>query len=258
MKIFNTENNQEKVYVQLEDIILANEIVDKLPKSISKISEKYAEPDELDIELNSFFEFTDDETINFFKNQTWMVDYKKILTIKKSEISEIKEIIAKEIDALRNKYNSMTEKDRNENIDLVNRIKILRYQMRNINQIMHTKEGFYTLDFPSIPNFDGIMIADETYIISEAIVPNTLLFYRKDNNKLDNDTPDDNFLLSAYDLISSSINDDIEYEIKQKAEISYTEDKKYMILGYRKIPKNPKNYRINKVLSTLSNKKEKI
>ena len=92
MKIFNTENNQEKVYVQLEDIILANEIVDNLPKSISKISEKYAEPDELDIELNSFFEFIDDETINFFKNQTWMVDYKKILTIKKSETLTDKKI----------------------------------------------------------------------------------------------------------------------------------------------------------------------
>ena len=255
MKIFNIENGNEKVYVQLCDIAKLEYIDDPIPATIYRTLK--TKPITEDNRL-TFIEFSKQDELDFFKEQSWIIDYKKLSTIKEENIHELQTAIAKEIDELRNKYQSMSQEEKNNNENLLNRILILRHQNQNINEILHTKAGFYIIDYPLVQDFDGFIVSNETYIVSESLTPNTLLFYRKDEKPLQKNEYDEELISAGIDLaVSTRSEDEKKYTGKLRAQHSYTEDNKYLVLSYKLMPKNDKDRGIHKVLSVLADKKKR-
>lgn len=77
MKVFNIENNQLVVYVQIKDLILSTITKDGTPKSIhSIVEEKYSNIPVSD--LDKFVRFDDCFIVDYFNGAIWCLDPTKL------------------------------------------------------------------------------------------------------------------------------------------------------------------------------------
>lgn len=60
----------------------------------------------------NFVEFTEFHEIEFFKKQDWIVDYKKVKDLSLEDIKLLGEETNKEMEAIRNKFNNMSEEEK--------------------------------------------------------------------------------------------------------------------------------------------------
>ena len=115
MKIFNKENEQEKVYVHLNDIMELTQTNMPIPASIidKVFGGKFLIVD--DSNRDDFVEFDKKEEIDFFKSIEWIADYKKYRDLTQDELKLLVEETNKEIDDIATKYNTLsyTEKENN-------------------------------------------------------------------------------------------------------------------------------------------------
>ena len=188
MKIINVEKNKEKVYVQKNDLGKLFDSDIDIPASIfMKSFDK-----NIIIDDNNRFEyilFDKKEEIEFFKSLDWIVDYKELIKLTEEEIKNIMNEISNEIDEIADKYNSMGEIEKEDNISLYKKCDLLTFKLKSINEILLFKQNKKEIELPLVPNSDGFSFADDNeceYEIRESLDPTKNLLFRKDGKPLSN------------------------------------------------------------------------
>ena len=145
MKIFNKENEKEKVYVQLNDIMELTQTNMPIPASIidKVFGGKFLIVD--DSNRDNFVEFDKKEEIDFFKSIEWITDYKKYRDLTQDELKLLVEETNKEIDDIATKYNTLSYTEKENNLDLYERYNMLCLKIEDIKRIMARKNDLYLL-----------------------------------------------------------------------------------------------------------------
>ena len=269
MKIFNKENEQEKVYVQLNDIMELTQTNMPIPASIidKVFGGKFLIVD--DSNRDDFVEFDKKEEIDFFKSIEWITDYKKYRDLTQDELKLLIEETNKEIDDIATKYNTLSYTEKENNLDLYERYNMLCLKIEDIKKIYLLKSGEYQLTFPLVPDSDGFSLgcddSEIPYKISASLDPQKYLLYREDGKELHNDDciPSNfiqNGLMIAF-MEKKNIPQMGEFELS----FNFSEDNKYLVVNlkeleekkYEETKKASEKKGIKKVLNKIFNKKKK-
>lgn len=286
MKIFNIENGNEKIYVQLNDIAMLNHINQPIPSSIHKkvFDTFYNSPEFItvnDSNRMTFLEFTNPTEINFFKSLDWLIDYKKIRALTEKEIIQKGQKLSDEIKNNALAYNNLSPEERKNNKEMLIKHELLNYKMNYLAKIIWLKQGKQQMPFPLVIDSDGFTFSESAnplYEIKSCLEPNKLLLYRKDGLPLSvQDIIPDNIFQTA--MTEALIND--QHNFGEIFEISrtFSEDHQYLIAELKienyeqetkfnlsKIAKNetteiktktPKNSSIKKLIKTILTKRKK-
>ena len=186
MKIFNKENGKEKVYVQMQDImVLVHEDINcGIPASIfEKVFGDVLIVD--DSNRWEFLSFDKPEEVEFFRGLDWIPDYKEFRNKSREEMVAISEGLNEEFNADATKWNNMTKEEREANEDIYTRCTLLQHKINTLPRIFFTCQGHYTLDVPNVIDSDGYDCgSNEEYEAVSALEPNKVIIRRKDGQSL--------------------------------------------------------------------------
>ncbi len=189
MKIFNIENSKEKVYVQMNDIMMLSRTSIPIPASIfEKVFTGVTIVDNSN--RMDFVEFSDSHEIAFFKKMDWIVDYKKVRNLSETEITAKSKEISNKINDIAESFNAMSQEKRSKNQNLIQQYELLEYTSSYLTEILWLKQGKISMPFPVVPDSDGFCLAGNDtfpYEMRLSLDPNKLLLYRKDGMKLSSD-----------------------------------------------------------------------
>lgn len=87
MKILNEEKENDKIYVQINDILFLASLEINLPKTINKKRLNELKLSAKDNEA-TFIEFTNNEEIEFLKNIKYIIDYNEYINLSIEELEE--------------------------------------------------------------------------------------------------------------------------------------------------------------------------
>lgn len=186
MKIFNKENGKEKVYVQLEDIMMLlsedinccvpASIFDKIFKNILIVSE--------DNRWN-FVQFELPEQVEFFRSLDWIVDYKECRNMIREDAIACAAGVAEEFNQNVEIWNNMSVEERDNNQDLFIKCNLLQYKYDSLPRVFFVGQGHIKLDLPDVIDSDGYDCgSNEEYIAKSALDPNKVIICRKDGNPI--------------------------------------------------------------------------
>ena len=255
MKIFNTENNINKVYVHPHDLCKIFDSDIKVPDSIFMkfFNENVVYDFNFIFDNNNleFIEFDTKEELEFFKSLNWIIDYKELIKLTEEEIKNIMNEISNEIDEMADKYNSMGEIEKENNISLYKKCDLLTFKLKSINEILLFKQNKKEIELPLVPNSDGFSFAGDDeceYEIRESLDPTKNLLFRKDGKPLSNNEQIPITFVDAGMSIAlmefSKNNGSKDYDINMSRYIS--DDRMYIITSF-----NYNNYEVK-------NKKEEM
>lgn len=234
MKIFNKEQDKEKVYVQLNDIMELIQSNKPIPASI--IDKLFGQEMLIvdDENRDDFVEFDKKEEINFFKKQDWIVDYKKYRDLSPEDLKLLMEDTVKRLDEITIEYNKITNDDKSKRAKLYDEYGLLDYKIGGMQQIMRIKKGEYNPPFPIVPDSDGFSLGcdDEKnpYKLCISLDPNKYLLYRTDDVKLDENTcVPENFIQTGLCLAFME-RKDIPSSGDGEISFDFSSDNKYLII----------------------------
>ncbi len=149
MKIL-TENG---LYIQKSDLILLQNtkigIPLKVQKDINKNNISESNP-------NEFIRFTKEETINYFKDQEWIVDYKLVNAMSHEQIIRIYKVLKDKINIL----NHQIFLAKNADITLLNILylerELLNHKLKDILKIIQLKNEGLIISLDEYENKGGI------------------------------------------------------------------------------------------------------
>ena len=149
MKIL-TENG---LYIQKSDLILLQNtkigIPLKVQKDINKNNISESNP-------NEFIRFTKEETINYFKDQEWIVDYKLVNAMSYEQIIRIYKVLKDKINIL----NHRIFLAQNADITLLNILylerELLNHKLKDILKIIQLKNEGLIISLDEYENKGGI------------------------------------------------------------------------------------------------------
>ncbi len=149
MKIL-TENG---LYIQKSDLILLQNtkigIPLKVQKDINKNNISESNP-------NEFIRFTKEETINYFKDQEWIVDYKLVNAMSHEQIIRIYKVLKDKINIL----NHRIFLAKNADITLLNILylerELLNHKLKDILKIIQLKNEGLIISLDEYENKGGI------------------------------------------------------------------------------------------------------
>ncbi len=152
MKII-TEN---AVYVQKNDITYLNHTDLPIPASIfiKVFGNGMVIID--DSNRYEFEKFEDNHEIEFFKRLDWIVDYNSVKDLSDDEIIEIGKSIAQSKNQIAKQFNSMSENERKENLEMVTQCELLDFKMYSLRDILWFKQGHLKMTLP-----EGVVQKDE-------------------------------------------------------------------------------------------------
>lgn len=269
MKIFNKENNKERVYVQLSDIMELIQSNNPIPASIidKVFGGKFLIVD--DSNKDDFVEFDKKEEIDYFKSIEWITDYKKYRDLTQDELKLLIEETNKEIDDIATKYNTLSYTEKENNLDLYERYNMLCLKIEDIKKIYLLKSGEYQLTFPLVPDSDGFSLGCDDqeipYKISASLDPQKYLLYREDGKELHNDDCiPSNFIQNGL-MIAFMEKENIPQMGEFELSFNFSEDNKYFVVNlkeleekiYKETKKASEKKGIKKVLNKIFNKKIK-
>ena len=192
MKIFNKENGIEKIYVQKKDIIALDNFGIEKPIEIGKKS--------LDnIDMEDFVEFVSisDEgfdsspEIEFFKNQDWIIDYKKIRAYPQGVLETMLKEKEYDMQLVLEQLEETTLEYANLRESLQRKYSILRFQYEDIKKVYSIKQFKDSLNFPLVPDFNGFSIDSDNpsnqFKLCATLDPNKYLLFKKDGTELKED-----------------------------------------------------------------------
>lgn len=189
MKIFNTENGVQKVYVQIDDIMMLKKIEESTLDPISDVNNN----NKMD-----FIEFTKPNEIKYFKSLDWIVDYKQVRQLSEEEYRIKSKELSTEIHDICNKLHDMSNNDKNNDRSLLIRYELLKHKIKAFNEIQLIKQGRLQISFPIVPDSDGFSFNSNdscAYEIRDSLDPNKLLLFKKYGNKLsDSDRVPESFV----------------------------------------------------------------
>lgn len=260
MKIFNKENGVEKVYVQKNDLVMILHSEDKLPASIC--DNIFA--DGIFVvdgdNGNEFIEFSDKDSLKFFRSLDYVVDFKELSKLSKEELEEKFKEVAKERYENAKEYEKLAEKGDLRGA-LVAKENHLAHKMGDIQALYFNKIGENNIDFPVVPDSDGFsFVGDENfeYIIKSGLNPRQILLYRKDGKELQDDEsiPLD-FVNTgmAIAIMEKSIENVFVGDYSTERKLS--EDRKYLITNIVIKEKKDNNYIEGELVEEESKKEKK-
>ena len=140
-----TEN---AVYVQKNDIAYLNHTDLPIPASIFI---KVFGNGVVIIDDSNRYEFEkveDNHEIEFFKRLDWIVDYNSVKDLSDDEIIEIGKSIAQSKNQIAKQFNSMSENERKENLEMVTQCELLDFKMYSLRDILWFKQGHLKMTLP--------------------------------------------------------------------------------------------------------------
>lgn len=233
MKIFNGDENNKKVYVQLNDLAMLYNMNIEIPSSINSIFAnkllKYSKKN------NTFLCFEDKESLLFFNSVDWIIDFKKYR--KMNEYETINQGVKVE-----NEINDIIKSNK-KNYKSNNNYKLLNYKRSSIADMLLYKIGIYNYYFPNVIDSNGITIDNKNsnYIAQSTFDKNKIFISLKNNECINN--PDNISILVISDFIRDFLKTQYDNEMDFNMEnISLSADKKSLIVTFESFP-----YKKNKI-----------
>lgn len=180
MKIFNKENNQEKVYVQVKDLKKLMYKKDYVPQNILEIANTKKKE-------NEFIEFTDSKDISFFKNQDWIIDYKELRDLSKEEIVTTAMKTNEKLEKLVHAKQVLTrEKDYKGVYNIIPEYTLMQHKLESYDDIYLLKQGYNYIPFPEVEDSNGLQLVTDNNTrycnleVNTSLDPNSMIIAKKD------------------------------------------------------------------------------
>ena len=142
-----------KVYVQYCDITHLMEALAGLKISCpNSIIEKCFSNGFICIQDNrfDFIEFEGLEAVEFFRNLDYIIDYEKVKDLSEDELTQLGSDINKKINKIVEEYNSMSEKDKNNNYErAITECNLLKYKMISVRDFLWFKQKHIEMKLPT-------------------------------------------------------------------------------------------------------------
>ena len=141
---------ENTVYVQKNDSMYLLNITDlPIPASIFRKVFRNGMIIIDDSNKYEFEEFEDDSEIEFFKGLDWIVDYNSVKDLSDDEIIAMGQNIAQSKNQIAKQFNSMSEDERKENLEMVIQCELLDYKMYSLRDILWFKQGHLKMTLPN-------------------------------------------------------------------------------------------------------------
>lgn len=139
----------DSAYVQKNDIAYLNQTDLPIPTSIfMKVFGKGIVIID-DSNRYEFVKFDAPEEIEFFKGLSWMIDYNEVKDLSEEETIILGQSIAQEKNGIATKFNSMSEKERKENLKMVQQCELLDFKMYSLRDVLWFKQGHIQMELPN-------------------------------------------------------------------------------------------------------------
>lgn len=230
MKIFNKENDLEKVYVQYSDLLLLFNLNIIIPDTIyDKVYSDNFKVD--DSNRFDFVEFNKKEDVEFFKNIDWILDYNSLNRMSPYELNRYY------VNSINDISDFVHCSKYIDNDDFNSQYSILNHRAISIKDFYFTKFGSLEMPFPQVPNYDKVIIDDTVntgQIIAEGFIPNTIVIYKANGNPFGGDD------IVYTKLINMAIGVEIKNDpgyfkdvFNYSSKFSLSDDCKCLIIKYR-------------------------
>ena len=237
MKIFNTENEKEIVYVQNSDILrlkyidstIANKIYAQYKNTIG------------DNNLMKFIRFENEDELNFFRNIDWIVDYRKVSQLSNHMLEYMIDEVEIEMNKVGNEYmNTITENKNQKQLTFI-LFKLLEYKKNFLTMLLELRYTDEKIDLPLAIDYYGITFSfdiNNQIQASTTLDPNIFLFYKVDGSEFTDDDKVPNELIQQVSQIVIKKNQ-LNNCIKKKINVSITHsvDDKYLIMEINPVTK---------------------
>lgn len=150
MKVVKTENNQEKIYVQMQDMGHLNSTDMSIPASIYLKVFGNGVTIIDDSNRFGFVSFEDPKDIEFFKGLDFIIDYNDYKDLSLEAISKKGEEASNAINDIVTKYNAMSDAEKKKNANMVEAYNNLEYKIASIAELYHIRQTGLDLE----PFFD--------------------------------------------------------------------------------------------------------
>lgn len=141
MKLFHTEKGKEVVYVQMQDIMfLSNETDMPIPATIfTKVFTGVVIVN--DLNRFNFVRFDEEYEVKFFKEIDFIIDFDKYKEFTDEQLEEEAQKLAAKSREIAEKWNSMTEEERKNNLSLYSENENIGYMINFLSEIYAVKHG---------------------------------------------------------------------------------------------------------------------
>ena len=138
----------DSVYVQKDDITYLDQTDLPIPESI--FMKVFGNGIVIIDDSNryEFVKFDAPEEIEFFKGLSWMINYNEVKDLSKEETIALAQSIVQEKNEIATKFNSMSEKEKKENMQMVQQCELLDFKMDSLRDIFWFKQGYIKIDLP--------------------------------------------------------------------------------------------------------------
>ena len=140
---------ENKVYVQLNDLAHMMKFLNGRSVPVSVFDKVFGEVFVCtDSNRYDFVEFNTQEEIDFFKDLEYSVDYMECKDLTDKELIAKGQSIADELNALADKFNSLTEEEKANSTSLVDRHGLLEFKMYSVRDVIFYKQGKLKMKMP--------------------------------------------------------------------------------------------------------------
>ena len=153
MKLFHTENGKEVVYVQTQDIMYLNNETDiSIPASIfAKVFVGGVTITDASNRFD-FAKFEDESEVKFFRELDFIIDYDQYKDLTDEQFMEEYQKLESKANEIDEKWNNMTEEEREENGSLYDEYCNIEYMLNFLSEIYAVKHGERQMPFPEFVN----------------------------------------------------------------------------------------------------------
>ncbi len=108
-----------------------------------------------------FVKFDAPLEIEYFKGIDWMIDYNEVKDLSEEETIALGQSIAEEKNRIAQKFNSMSLKERNRNMDLVFQCELLDFKLCSLRDILFFKQGHIKMELPEMENISTEIVQEK-------------------------------------------------------------------------------------------------
>ena len=151
----------DAVYVQKNDLAYLNQTDLPIPASIFM---KVFGSGVVIINNSNKYEFVKFDApleIEYFKGIDWMIDYNEVKDLSEEETTALGQSIAEEKNRIAQKFNSMSLKERNRNMDLVFQCELLDFKLCSLRDILFFKQGHIKMELPEMENISTEIVQEK-------------------------------------------------------------------------------------------------